>query len=206
MKIILICFDKPDLGPLILGPNTPKERFCVPHHHRRVPLLPRHQNAEDKVIARQEVSEQDLKNILRKMNLKVTNQRLAILNALRAGRQHITAQEVYEKVQKDDPSIGFATVYRFLRKLTESQLATEVRMGGMPARYELNSQTHHDHLTCNHCGKICEFENDQIEQLQHKVAQHFGFVLTSHVLELYGVCPDCQAAAAEQKNSSGTSF
>jgi Fur family ferric uptake transcriptional regulator len=65
-------------------------------------------------------------------------------------------------------------------------------MGGLPARYELTPKSHHDHLTCINCGKICEFENSAIEQLQEKVAKQFGFQLTSHVLELYGVCADCQ--------------
>lgn len=137
-------------------------------------------------------SEQGPRTILRDMKMKVTDQRLLILKTLHDGRSHVTAQEVYEQVQKKDSSVGFATVYRFLRALTENQFATEVRVGGLPARYELMSGNHHDHLTCTHCGKICEFENNKIEQLQESVAKQFGFHLTSHVLELYGICPDCQ--------------
>ena len=126
------------------------------------------------------------------MNLKVTDQRLLILSSLVAGRSHVTAQALFEIVSAKEPNIGFATVYRFLRTLTESQFVTEVRMGGLPARYELAPKGHHDHLTCVKCGRICEFENSAIEKLQEKVANHFGFKLTSHVLELYGHCPDCQ--------------
>ncbi|MBS1969667.1 MAG: transcriptional repressor [Bdellovibrionales bacterium] len=158
-----------------------------------VPLLPRQQD-EDIIIHREEFTDVELKKIIRALNLKVTTQRLAILGALHEGRRHVTAQELFEKVNTDHPEIGFATVYRFLRTLTEGNFVSEVRMGGLPARYELNSKSHHDHLTCVRCGKICEFENKTIETLQEKVAKQFGFQLTHHVLELYGVCPTCQTA------------
>lgn len=159
----------------------------------QVPVLPR-QADDDIVIHHEEFSEAELKKIIRALNLKVTTQRLAILHALHEGRRHVTAQELYETVNKTNPEIGFATVYRFLRTLNEGEFVTEVRMGGLPARYELKTKTHHDHLTCVRCGKICEFENKTIETLQEKVAKQFGFHLTHHVLELYGVCPVCQAA------------
>ncbi len=165
----------------------------------RIPTLPRFTNPEEQIIRREKLDESAFKNIIRAMNLKVTQQRLLILKALHEGRQHVTAQEVYEIVAKVDSEIGFATVYRFLRKLTEQAFATEVRMGGLPARYELTPKRHHDHLTCVKCGKICEFENSSIEALQEKVATQFGFTLTSHVLELYGVCSDC-TRKAKNKN------
>lgn len=132
------------------------------------------------------------KKIIRDLGLKVTQQRLDILEVVRGGPNHFTAQDVFETVIKRNPEIGFATVYRFLRTLTENSYVTEVRMGGMPARYEWALKDHHDHLTCTSCSKIVEFENDEIERLQEKVALRFGFLLTSHVLELYGVCPECR--------------
>lgn len=157
-----------------------------------VPFLPR-QHDEDIILVREERSENEFKQIIRQLNLKVTGQRLAILKCLHDGRRHITAQELYEKVTVKNPEIGFATVYRFLRTLTEGGFVTEVRMGGLPARYELTPKRHHDHLTCVQCGKIVEFENRTIENLQEKVASQFGFQLTHHILELYGVCPTCQS-------------
>jgi Fur family ferric uptake transcriptional regulator len=135
------------------------------------------------------------KQVIRDMHLKVTDQRLLILEVLHRGRNHVTAQEVFENVHKLDASVGFATVYRFLRNLTEFGHLTEIRVGGLPARYELAQQAHHDHLTCTDCGKICEFENAVIEDLQIKTAQQFGFRLTHHVLELYGICADCDQMA-----------
>jgi Fur family ferric uptake transcriptional regulator len=67
-------------------------------------------------------------------------------------------------------------------------------MGGLPARYEwAKKKSHHDHITCQSCGKICEFENMEIERLQVAIAKSLGFIMTDHVLELYGVCSSCQA-------------
>jgi len=146
----------------------------------------------EKVLGRDPWTEDSLKQIIRQMGLKITSQRLAILCALTKGRVHVTAQEVFEGVHSEYPEIGFATVYRFLRRLTESNLVTEVRMGGLPARYELTPIRHHDHLTCTHCGRIVEFENDEIETLQERVARRHKFLLTHHVLELYGLCQSCQ--------------
>lgn len=144
------------------------------------------------LIQREKLDEASLKRIIREMGLKVTTQRLSILKSLSRGRAHVTAQEVFEIVHKDEPEMGFATVYRFLKNLTEKGYVTEVRMGGLPARYELTPRSHHDHLTCLHCGKIVEFEHKGIEDLQLHVARENGFQLTGHVLELYGICPNCQ--------------
>ncbi len=73
-------------------------------------------------------TEDDLKQIIRKMNLKVTPQRILILQTLHEGRVHITAQELYEKVQKINSDVGFATVYRFLKGMAESRVVTELRI------------------------------------------------------------------------------
>lgn len=134
----------------------------------------------------------DFKSIIRKMNLKVTPQRLLILQILHEGRAHITAQELFERVHKINQDVGFATVYRFLKDLAQGQVVTELRMGSMPTRYELTPKKHHDHMTCTSCGKIVEFQNKTIEDLQEKVARQYGFKLTHHVLELYGICTACQ--------------
>lgn len=155
-------------------------------------LIAGEQNPKEELVRRDRLDESGLKRIIRDMGLKVTQQRLAILQALCMGRAHVTAQEVFEVVRPNYPEIGFATIYRFLRKLTEHQFVTEVRMGGLPARYELTPQRHHDHLTCVNCGKIVEFENSSIEVLQNRVAMEHGFQLTGHVLELYGVCAECR--------------
>jgi Fur family ferric uptake transcriptional regulator len=139
-------------------------------------------------VGREPFAADDFRKIIRDMGLKVTRQRLCILEALAKGRAHVTAQEVFEIVHREDSDLGFATVYRFLRELSSRGHVTEVRMGGLPARYELTPKRHHDHLTCLNCGKIVEFENSEIERLQERVAGEQGFKLRGHVLELYGQC------------------
>ena len=136
-------------------------------------------------------SESEFKGVIRDLGLKVTQQRLAILRALMEDTEHFTAQGIFEVVSQEAPDIGFATVYRFLRTLSENGYVTEVRMGGLPARYEWANKEHHDHLTCLSCNKIYEFENEEIERLQQKIALSFGFQLVDHLLELYGHCSEC---------------
>jgi Fur family ferric uptake transcriptional regulator len=183
-----------------------KEEVILPSKKTLTPLgrLAPH---EPVVLQKSEDTSDLAKKVIRDMNLKVTDQRLLILEVIHKGRSHVTAQEVFESVHQVDPSVGFATVYRFLRNLTEFGHLTEIRVGGLPARYELAQQTHHDHLTCTACGKICEFENQIIEELQIQTAHQFGFRLTHHVLELYGVCSDCDQLAkyAANENSQKSS-
>lgn len=142
-------------------------------------------------------NDQQLKKIIRQIGVKVTDQRMAILQEILSGSDHVTAQEVYENVKHKAPDIGFATVYRFLRTLTDHKILSEVRIQGLPARYEWANKNHHDHITCTSCGRISEFENEQIEILQTEIAASLGYQLTNHILELYGVCSDCQKKSGQ---------
>ncbi len=138
-------------------------------------------------------STEDLKRMIRKMELKVTEQRIKILHYLYKMPKHITAQELYECIHPVDPSIGFATIYRFLKRLVENKIISETRVNNMPARYELIEGGHHDHMVCLHCGRISEFYNSQIEKLQKDIAQKLGFILTDHLMELQGYCFQCRS-------------
>ncbi len=145
----------------------------------------------------QATNDQQIKKIIRQIGIKVTDQRMAILQEILGGSDHVTAQEVFENVRTKAPEIGFATVYRFLRTLTDHKILSEVRIQGLPARYEWANKNHHDHITCTKCNKISEFENAQIEDLQASIASSLGYKLTDHILELYGVCNDCQKKLGE---------
>lgn len=139
--------------------------------------------------------DKDIVEIIRSLGLKITQQRVCILRTLLKKGNHFSAQVIFENLKKSgakaDLEIGFATVYRFLRDLAKGGYITEIRMGGLPARYEWANQQHHDHLTCLNCHAIYEFENKSIEKLQQQVALNFGFQLTDHLMELYGICSDC---------------
>ncbi|HRK06823.1 MAG TPA: transcriptional repressor [Pseudobdellovibrionaceae bacterium] len=180
------------MGKTTINKPTSLSKSAVPT--LPTPTLPQSQVADSQTLSRKRApkSAPTSKQIIRDLGLKVTSQRQVILEVVRAEKGHFTAQDIFESVVKRAPEVGFATVYRFLRSLSESGNVTEVRMGGMPARYEWAEKDHHDHLTCTACGKIVEFENDEIERLQERVASRQGFILTSHVLELYGICADCR--------------
>ena len=156
-------------------------------------FLPK-KSGEDQKIAK------EITEIIRSLGLKVTKQRFAILYTLLKKGNHFSAKVIFEDLKKDnteDLDIGFATVYRFLRDLAKSGYITEIRIGGLPARYEWANQQHHDHLTCLNCHTIYEFENKSIERLQQQVALNFGFQLTDHLMELYGICSYCLEKGAK---------
>lgn len=129
---------------------------------------------------------------LARQNLRLTGQRQVIVDAFLKQKGHVSAEELYRKVQKSAPDIGFTTVYRTLKLLSQAGLATSKNFGDGYARFEATTQqTHHDHLICTQCGKIIEFVNDQIESLQQSIAEQHGFTVTEHTLDIYGVCRDC---------------
>lgn len=128
---------------------------------------------------------------LSKKGLKSTRQRDLIVREFFKKHQHLTVEELWSRVRHQDPRIGYATVYRTLKLLTESGLALKREFGGGQARFEHVTAHHHDHLICIHCGTIIEFENDQIEDLQERICRKHRFKLTHHKMELYGYCEKC---------------
>ncbi|MDQ3364582.1 MAG: transcriptional repressor [Myxococcota bacterium] len=121
--------------------------------------------------------------------LNTTSQREAIVEQFLRTREHVSIDELLGKVRKRHPKVGYATVYRTLKLLVDSGLAVERQFGDGQARYEVVGD-HHDHLICMKCNLILEFEDDEIEQLQDKIAARLGgFTVLRHRHELYGLCP-----------------
>lgn len=145
---------------------------------------------KDKLLKPQTLlSQNNMKSMLRSMNLKVTTQRLSILNILNKGpKTHVTAKDVFEKIHSTHPNIGFATVYRFLKKTSQFGITSELRIGHAPTRYELKVREHHHHIICTICGKIIEFQNLIIENQIKKIGKNYNFKLEHHIFELYGRC------------------
>lgn len=134
-----------------------------------------------------------LRSHIVKKGLRMTRQRQTIAEVMMTTDGHVNIDELYQRVRTIDPNIGYATVYRTLKLLTEAGLATGAQFGDGPMRYEASlNRHHHDHLICTECGKIIEFENDEIEQLQASVAAANDFVMTDHKMEIYGICSSCR--------------
>lgn len=126
---------------------------------------------------------------LRQKQLKSTRQRDVIARTFFQTQDHITIEELLALSREQNPRIGYATVYRTLKLLTECGLAALRRFGEGQTVYETNDEDeHHDHLICLECRHVLEFENEEIERLQEKTARSFGFTLVRHRLELYGLC------------------
>lgn len=128
-------------------------------------------------------------DFLRQKQLKSTRQRDVIARTFFKTEDHVTIEELLALSREQNPRIGYATVYRTLKLLTECGLAALQRFGDGQTLYETNDEDdHHDHLICLECQHVLEFENDEIERLQEKTARSFGFTLVRHRLELYGLC------------------
>ncbi len=126
--------------------------------------------------------------------LRSTDQRKLIVETFFRADNHVSIEELLAQVREKDRRVGYATVYRTLKLLSECGVANERRFGDGLTRYELaDDATHHDHLICLDCADIVEFEEPAIEELQEGVAKRYGFSLRSHKHELYGICPRCQA-------------
>ncbi|PLY03730.1 MAG: transcriptional repressor [Desulfuromonas sp.] len=133
---------------------------------------------------------------LRQQGLKNTSQRMVILEVFLNSNLHYSTEELYLKLRKSHPRIGYATVHRTLKLLAECGLASELNFGDGQTRYEpCRGGQHHDHLVCTRCGKIIEFVEPRIEKLQEEVAERYGFKIMSHRHELYGLCSDCSVAS-----------
>ena len=148
-----------------------------------------------------------LQSYMLKKGLRSTDQRRVIVETFFQAQNHVSIEDLLALVRTQDARVGYATVYRTLKLLTECGVAYERRFGDGLTRYELaDDTTHHDHLICVECGDITEFEEPRIEALQESIAKRYGFDLRTHKHEMYGVCPRCQVlgqgarAGGPQKN------
>jgi Fur family transcriptional regulator, ferric uptake regulator len=132
-----------------------------------------------------------LAEYLARHGLKQTRQREAILDVFLGSCGHVTSEDLYERVRRQHPAIGAATVYRTLKLLVDAGLAKSSTFRDGVTLYE-NDMGHHDHLVCLGCGEILEFEDPEIEARQEKVAANLGYRLVRHRHHLFGYCTPCQ--------------
>lgn len=119
--------------------------------------------------------------------LRMTEQRRVIARALAASEDHPDAEELYARASRIDPHISLATVYRTVRLFEEAGIIERHDFRDGRARYEEAQEHHHDHLIDVKTGEVVEFVDDEIEQLQLRIAERLGYKLVDHRLELYGI-------------------
>lgn len=142
------------------------------------------------------------KEVLKDKNLKYTLQREVVLKILYENDKHFTPEELHMYIKKEFPNlnIGIATIYRTLNLLEESNIITSISFGQSGKKYEIAIKPHHDHLICDVCGTIIEFEDNNIEKRQIEIAKRYGFFIKSHILQLHGICKECQVKLKNTKN------
>jgi Fur family ferric uptake transcriptional regulator len=123
---------------------------------------------------------------LRNAGLKVTQPRMRILEVLeREPARHLTAEDIYRSLMDGGDDIGLATVYRVLTQFEAAGLVLKHHFEGGQAVFELDRGKHHDHMICVDTGKVIEFTSEEIERLQHEIAEKHGYVIEDHSLVLY---------------------
>lgn len=132
-------------------------------------------------------STKELEQHFRKKGLKMTDQRRLIWGVISKAKDHPDVEEIYHRAKSEYPGISLATVYRTVSMFEEAKLIEKHDFGDNRARYEEADKEHHDHLIDIHSGKVVEFHNKKIEELQEAIAKELGYKLVDHRLELYGV-------------------
>jgi len=132
------------------------------------------------------------------MQLRMTNQREVILRELKKSKQHLTADELYDRVKKDMPRISLATVYRNLEILSGAGMIGKLEISGRQKRFDYDV-SEHDHIYCTVCHKVnnLEIERQGLHEKELKAVK--GYTVTGYRLEIIGICPACQKRKEKQE-------
>lgn len=150
--------------------------------------------------------QEKFKTLLKQNGLKVTTQRIAILEVLsNRPDKHLTAEEIYDCVKEMFPDIGLATVYRTIQVLSDLKLIDKLNLDDGYTRYEIGSADpqapshHHHHLICLECGQVLAFQDDLLENLEQRIQETMGFEVVNHEVKLFGICSKCKQAKKEKQ-------
>ncbi len=143
----------------------------------------------------EDLTEQFIK-YLRDNGYLITRQRRRIAEIIFSSTGHLSVEDIQNLLRQKKIAASIASIYRTLDVLIKSNLVVQHRFGKRFKRFEaVLKDRHHDHLICTRCGKVLEFKNDAIEELQLKVAREHDFNITNHKLDIYGYCTKCRASA-----------
>lgn len=133
---------------------------------------------------------------LKQAGIRVTPQRIAIIQYLIESTAHPTAEKIHDDLAASFPHMSVSTVYNNLGLLTDLGLVEEMNVADTAVHFDFPLKPHY-HAICTNCGKIVDFSDDHLAQVQAHAAEVTGFQVTSHHLEVYGLCPECQAKLAK---------
>lgn len=143
----------------------------------------------------------DLMQLLHQAGYKLTKPRQLVSEVLAAYPEHLSANEIWERVSEQDSSIGRMSVYRTLDLLTQlgyvrpsTRNATDMRNGIV---YVLMHNGHHHHIVCQNCGVVIEFEDCGLEKLVQTLEKNYNCRIGGHLLEFFGLCSRCLQTAQE---------
>jgi Fur family ferric uptake transcriptional regulator len=131
----------------------------------------------------------DIEALCASKGLRITDQRRTIARILSESDDHPDVETLHTRAAAVDPRISIATVYRTVRLFEEAGILERHEFGDGRSRYEAASDDHHDHLIDVETGKVIEFVDEELEELQRRIAERLGFRLVDHRMELYGVAP-----------------
>ena len=129
----------------------------------------------------------EIENKCIKNGVRLTEQRKLVAKIMSESEDHPDVDELHKRISKVDSKISIATVYRTVKLFEESGIVAKHDFKGNKSRYEQAPEEHHDHLIDINTGEIIEFVDEDIEKLQKKVAEKYGYKLVDHKLELYGI-------------------
>ncbi|MDR1017965.1 MAG: transcriptional repressor [Lachnospiraceae bacterium] len=157
------------------------------------------------------MSENDYKELLKTKGLKVTKARVLLLNILDKKKDdHLSADDLFEIINKIDSDIGIATVYRNLKALSDADLIEKISLDEGHLRYELSKKIgeskthHHHHLICTNCRKVISFHEDLLGEIENTIEKETGFHVVDHDLKFYGLCKECQEKQKKEKQIEKT--
>jgi Fur family peroxide stress response transcriptional regulator len=143
-------------------------------------------------MAEQQTRFQKMLETLKEHDFRITPQRIAILRILALSDGHPSVEQIHDEVKRDFPTTSLATVYKTVTLLKELNEVLELGFPEGSNRYDGNKPYPHPHLICTKCGKIIDPDLESLEGVTRELTSETGFRITSHRLDFFGICPDCQ--------------
>jgi Fur family transcriptional regulator, ferric uptake regulator len=140
----------------------------------------------------------EIQSRLRRIQVRVTPQRVLVLDALLAGKGHITAEDILQKAVVSYPALNLATVYRTLDIFIAKGLVSRADLGGNAAIFELVGEAVHHHLICERCGAVMAVDDTLLHQTRMTILEKTGFTVTQPHLALFGICRGCRVDVIER--------